>query len=282
MNPEQYSPVAPSSRVEKAPLVSIVTIVLNGNDLIRKTMDSVLCQTYTNIEYIVIDGGSADGTQQLLQEYDSRLAFWSSEADRGISDAFNKGVAKATGDIVGLLNAGDWYEPDAVEQVVEHFRLFPRTDVVCGMLQYWRGNKREYLCPSVPELLEKEMTVTHPTCFLRAELYRQSGGFSTDYRYAMDYEMLLRLRLEGTRFWALKRVLANMQHEGVSEKNWNLALKETQRARRELLPRSLYSSVCYYYFLYTKRALRRQAEKLGWEGVVRFYRQRIAVVKKTK
>jgi len=274
--------VESSLKIVKEPLVSIVTIVLNGNDLIRKTMDSVLRQTYANIEYIVIDGASTDGTQEVLQEYDSRLAFWSSEADRGISDAFNKGIARASGDIVGLLNAGDWYEPDAVEKAVEHFRLFPGTDVVCGMLQYWRGDKREYLCPSVPELLEKEMTVTHPTCFVRTELYRQNGGFSTDYRYAMDYELLLRLRLNGARFRAMKRVLANMQHEGVSETNWKLALRETHRARGELLPRSVYSSAGYYYFLYTKRALRRHAEKLGWEGFVRFYRQRIAVVKKTK
>jgi len=270
------------SDMPTAPLVSIITIVLNGRSLIRRTLESVIHQTYTNIEYIVIDGGSLDGTQDVLQEYDSRLDLWLSEPDQGISDAFNKGIDRANGQIVGLLNAGDWYEPNAVEQAVNCFRRPATTDIVCGTLQYWRGSKREYLCPSVPRLLEKEMTVTHPTCFVRADLYRQQGGFSRDYKYAMDYEFLLRLRLGGAKFQVVNRVLANMRHEGLSEKNWHLALGETHRARRELLPRSVYTSVCYYSFLVGKRALRRGLERLGWERLLRFYRQRIALVKKTK
>ncbi len=274
----QKTPEKPST----APLVSIITVVLNGEPFIRQTLDSVLQQTYDMIEYIVIDGGSVDGTVKILKEYAPRLAYWKSERDSGISDAFNKGITKAQGDIVGLINAGDWYEPDTVQQVVNVFQGDKRVGVVCGSLQFWKGKQREYLCHSVPQLLERDMTVTHPTCFVRQDLYAKVGLFSPEYKLAMDYEMLLRLKKQGCRFVSLDRVLANMQHHGVSEENWQAALRETHRARNELLNSSFFTTIWYYSFLSLKRRIRLLIERLGWDGVLRFYRKRIALVKKTK
>lgn len=264
------------------PLVSIVTIVLNGEKDIRQTMESVLGQSYKKVEYIVIDGGSTDNTIDILQQYDAQLTFWASRPDKGISDAFNKGIRQARGEIIGLLNAGDWYELDAVQYVVEAFRKEKEAGVVCGALQFWKGKNRAYLCRSVPRLLERDMTVTHPTCFVRAELYGHFGSFSEKYTLAMDYELLLRFKKNGVIFVTLDRVLANMRHDGVSEKNWQAALQETHSARKHMLENSIFATEFYYFYLVLKRRIRLGLERLGWEGVLRFYRHRIALVKKTK
>lgn len=263
-------------------LVSIITIVLNGQEVIRQTIDSVLSQSYEAVEYIIIDGGSTDGTVDIINEYESSLHYWQSGDDNGISDAFNKGIRRARGQVIGLLNAGDWYEPDCVENVVNVFREDNNTGVVCGSLQLWRGEDPEYLCSSVPELLDREMTVTHPTCFIRADLYKKVGLYSTKYSLAMDYEILLRIKMHGGNIVALARTLANMRHDGISEENWQDALRESHRARTELLGKSFFTTSWYLNFLILKRWLRTQLERLGFDNAVRFYRKRIALVKKTK
>lgn len=264
------------------PLVSIITIVFNGELSIRHTIDSVLRQSYDSIEYIVIDGGSRDRTVSIIREYEAKIDYWQSEPDKGISDAFNKGIGAARGEFIGLVNAGDWYEADTVKRVVETFLAEPEVGVVCGVLQFWKGLKREYLCHSVPALLEREMTVTHPTCFVRASLYRHCGLFATDYKFAMDYELLLRFKRQGNKFLAIESVLANMQHDGVSEENWKRALQETHRARAELLDTSFFTTKSYYYFLMVKRHARILLERLEFNQLIRLYRRRLALVKKTK
>lgn len=268
--------------VSGVPLVSIVTIVLNGESFIRQTIDSVLQQNYEAIEYIVIDGGSNDTTVSIIREYEGQIAYWQSEPDMGISDAFNKGIRAAHGELIGLINAGDWYEIDTVKRVVETFLKDQTIGVVCGALQFWKGHQREYLCYSVPQLLEREMTVTHPTCFVRTSLYHRLGFFSTDYKFAMDYELLLRFKSQGVCFLSLESVLANMQHDGISEANWKKALLETHKARGVLLNKSFFSGQGYFYFLMVKRQLRIVMERLEWNSLIRWYRSNLALVKKNK
>ncbi len=264
------------------PLVSIITVVLNGEKGIRQSIESVINQSYPNIEYILIDGGSTDRTIDIIKEYTNHISSWKSEADDGISDAFNKGIRDAQGDIVGLLNAGDWYEPNTVQCVVEAFSQSTSIDIVCGALQFWKEDSRQYLCQSVPDLLESDMSITHPTCFLRKALYLANGMFSANYKYAMDYELLLRMKCSGAVFHALNDTLANMQHDGLSEMNWREALRETQRARREILQNSFYAKSAYYCFLYSKRRIRVLLEHLKLEALIKLYRERFALVKKTK
>jgi glycosyltransferase involved in cell wall biosynthesis len=105
--------------VSYQPLVSIVTIVYNGEKHLEQTIRSVLNQTYPKIEYIIIDGGSTDRSPDIIRKYNKSLAYWVSEKDNGVSDAFNKGIAKSTGDIIGLINSDDWYEETTVENVVK-------------------------------------------------------------------------------------------------------------------------------------------------------------------
>lgn len=267
---------------DQQPLVSIITIVLNDEAHIRRTIESVLQQSYPNIEYIIIDGGSTDNTVSIIKEYEDQITHWQSEADQGISDGFNRGIALAKGAITGLINSGDWYPEDAVHIVVSVFQKNQDLGVLCGALQFYKGEEKAYRCLSEPVLLERDMTVTHPSCFVRAKFYAMLGAFSLDYTLAMDYELLLRFYVNGVQFAAVDTVLANMQHDGVAEENWQAALVESHGARMELLPKSFYTSTFYYYFLVLKRKIRIFLEKCGADSLLAFYRARLAFVKKHK
>jgi len=99
-----------------SPLISIITVVLNGEKFLEGAIKSVLSQTYQNFEYIIIDGGSYDRSIEIIKKYANEKTFWISEPDKGISDAFNKGISKARGEVIGLLNYDDWYEKNTLEK----------------------------------------------------------------------------------------------------------------------------------------------------------------------
>src|SRR6478736_3483755 len=100
-----------------SPLITIITIVYNGEKHLEQTIRNVLDQNYDHLQYIIIDGGSTDQSVEIIKKYEKKLHYWISEKDKGISDAFNKGIAKATGEIIGIINADDWYESGALERV---------------------------------------------------------------------------------------------------------------------------------------------------------------------
>src|ERR1700733_2556203 len=116
------------------PQVSIITVVFNGERYLEQAIRSVLGQSYPNIQYVVINGGSGDGTLSIIRKYEDRISCWISEKDKGISDAFNKGLARCEGEIIGILNADDWYEPDAVALAVKYIEA---GDIAFGDIRLW-------------------------------------------------------------------------------------------------------------------------------------------------
>jgi len=264
------------------PWLSVVTICLNCRDELESTMASVLRWPSSEVEYIIIDGGSSDGSVELLQQYDSQLEYWVSEPDQGISDAFNKGISLCRGDVVGLLNAGDWYAPDALAAVRKDFAAHRESGVVCGRMQFWQGGEKAYCTDSEPALLRRDMSVAHPACFVRTTVYHALGGFDADFRLAMDYELLLRFFVHGVGFVKNSTVLTNMRHDGISEEQWRMALEETHKARKRYLPGSLYASRTYLSWLVVRRYLRFALQKLGMNGLIRFYREHLAAVTKVR
>ncbi len=233
------------------PLVSIVTIVLNGENFLEKTIQSVLNQTYKNIEYIIIDGGSSDRTLDVIQQYDQKLAFWLSEPDKGISDAFNKGIAASTGELVQLLNADDRLSPDQIEQGVKAL-ADTATDFVFGDLLFHDPEDRiVYRINGDPEytrLIHSKMPeLCHPTVLARRKTYDRIGLFDTRYRYAMDYDWFLRLHCQGGGGTYVKSIVGQMGIGGASDRSYAHALKEVrdisvrhgqQRLKAELLYRT--------------------------------------------
>jgi glycosyltransferase involved in cell wall biosynthesis len=164
------------------PLVSIITVVYNGQQYIEDVIKSVLNQSYKNIEYIIIDGGSTDNTLAIIKKYENQISYWISEKDEGISDAFNKGIQRSKGEIIGIINSDDWYEKDAVEKVVAKIK---DADVVYSDMQLWKNDEKDFIVKGDHQFLTKEMTVNHPSVFVRKECYTQFGLFDTQYELAM-------------------------------------------------------------------------------------------------
>ena len=178
--------------------VSIITVVYNNADTITECIRSVFKQTHKDIELIIIDGDSTDGTQLKIEEFKDLLGYYISEKDSGIFDAYNKGIRKATGDIIGILNSDDFlYAPDTISKIVEEFKT-SNADLVYGhgMFVSQDGNdkiKRIYSTRSFKKsYLNFGWIPLHPTIYVKKEVYQKHGFYSLNYTIASDYDMSLR------------------------------------------------------------------------------------------
>lgn len=201
------------------PLVSIVTVVYNGATTIERTILSVLSQTWPRIEYIIVDGGSTDGTLDILRRYEDRIDLWQSSPDKGIYDAMNKGVALCTGDWVGLINADDWYPDDAVATAMTAAGERQGINIVHGdILIHYPNGTSKVKHPKVSGFLLKywEMTLNHPGFFVRRSFYT-GRPFNTTFRVSGDHHWTLRAWLEGPHmFLRVPAVLAHFSAGGAS------------------------------------------------------------------
>ena len=205
---------------------SIVTAVRNRAGTVAATMESVRAQTWRGVEHIVVDGASTDGTLSVLNRYRDSIAQLVSEPDRGVYDALNKGIRRASGDVIGFLHSDDEYaSPSALAQVAAAFED-PRVDAVYGDLVYVSKNNPDQVVRywragaySRPKLALGWMP-PHPTFYVRRELYEQLGGFDTRYRIAADYDHMLRLLWRGAvRPAYVPQVLVRMRTGGMSNRS---------------------------------------------------------------
>jgi glycosyltransferase involved in cell wall biosynthesis len=199
----------------KSNKISIITIVFNDFLNIEKTIKSVLDQKYDNLEYILIDGGSTDGTNEIIKKYLKNISLYISESDSGISDAFNKGLNNSTGDIIAFLNSGDMYNPETLS-FVNHFYNKNTFKVLCGAIDFYESNyyiKTKY---SKPEKLTKEMSINHPSTFICSSLLSCVSNFNLNYKYAMDYDFFLKIYLQRLKFTSVTNIFTKMQLGGVS------------------------------------------------------------------
>lgn len=177
------------------PLVSIITVVYNGGKTLEQCIRSVLLQSYDNIEYIIVDGGSRDETLNIIEHYDSDIDYWVSEQDGGIYDAMNKGLQLASGDYIGMLNSDDWLEPDAIDTLVKAFR--PGIDFVYGDVfiadEYGRIDKLKTVEEPIVGALPYRMPFSHQTFYMRREVFEVVGGYDTRYRLSADLELVCRV-----------------------------------------------------------------------------------------
>jgi len=182
--------------------VTIITATYNSVKTLEDTMKSVLAQTYADIEYIVVDGASTDGTQQLIRQYEplfgNRLK-WISEKDKGIYDAMNKGIQMASGDVVGILNSDDYFTShDVIERMVSSFDN-KALDAIYGDIHFIRDGQpdkclRYYSSkPFRPLWLRFGFMPAHPSFYCRREVFEKVGLYKTDYKIGSDYEMMVRL-----------------------------------------------------------------------------------------
>ena len=246
------------------PLVSVITVVRNGKEHIAQTIQSVLGQSYDNIEYIIIDGGSTDGTLDIIQRYDDRIAYWISEPDRGISDAFNKGITASTGQIIGLVNSDDWMSLDQVERGVQSL-LASSADFVFGdLLMHDSHGATKHVIHGDPlyakRITSKMPELNHPTVLVNRHAYERIGLFETGYHYAMDYEWMLRLHKSGGVGLYASAIIGHMRESGISHRMFICSLREV---RRIAIHYGQPAAAAYYLYIYRviKGTARRALER---------------------
>ena len=223
--------------------ISIITTVLNNRDTIKDTINSVLHQTYTNMEYIIIDGDSTDGTVKIIQNYGDKIDKFISEPDKGIYDGLNKGISLSTGDVIGILNSDDFYYDKFVLEKVLSVFLDKKVDSVFADLVYVRSDNIDKVvryysgAGFVPSKFAYGWMPPHPTFFVRREAYEKYGFFKTDYQIAADFELLLRFLFNhNVSYHYLPEVIVKMRTGGMSTRNFksNMILnREIVRACKE-------------------------------------------------
>tara|TARA_R100000789_G_C2966029_1_gene139369 strand:+ start:49 stop:807 length:759 start_codon:yes stop_codon:yes gene_type:complete len=218
-----------------SPLVSIITVVFNGEKHLQQTIDSVYNQTYKNIEYIIIDGNSTDRTLEIIKENEHKIHNWISENDDGLYDAMNKGIRMSRGELIGIINSDDWYERDAVQLVVDAYinnldkKVFhgDRYDID------EKGDKSLYrFNSSRTKFLYFSMTYNHPSMFFHRSVY-QEVLYNTNLRVYSDYELVLTVYLKNKKlFHYINKPYVNYRLDGLSSKQTIIKnVKEGTRAR---------------------------------------------------
>ena len=205
--------------------ITIVTPSFNQEPYVRDTVESVLSQegrgTEFELEYIVVDGGSTDGSAEIIREYESELSWWCSEPDRGQSHAINKGLARATGEIVNWLCSDDLLLPGALRTVARHFRARPNVDVLVGGHEVLRPGGLRKICRGRPgelqsaiELIPAGNPVAQPSCFYRRSLLWRSPPLREDLNFAMDLNLWADFRDDGATWDGVERPLSVFRMTG--------------------------------------------------------------------
>jgi glycosyltransferase involved in cell wall biosynthesis len=200
------------------PLISVVTVVYNGVATLEQTMLSVINQTYKNIEYIIIDGGSTDGTIDIIKKYENHLAYWVSEPDKGIYDAMNKGINRAKGDLIGIINSDDWYENGTINIIANYYGQYPDIGIFHGDMFVVYENNKKILKKGTVANIKWKMDMNHPTCFVKRSLYcERLYPFNIRYKLAADYDFLLWCYLNNYKFMHIDKVLVFFRIGGFSD-----------------------------------------------------------------
>jgi len=212
--------------------ISIVTVCRNAETTITGTIESVRGQQYPSLEYIVIDGASTDSTRDIVRSFSDMVDVFVSEPDSGIVEAFNKGISRASGEIIGLINADDELLPGTLDKISVFFSRHQDIDAVHGDVLLCKGEQvLKRVCPAGCWWYPWRLVLfNHPATFVRRSVYEKYGLFDSSYRIAMDVEMFLRWQARGVRIQYLPDALVSMKYGGVSNQCAEEGFREARRA----------------------------------------------------
>jgi glycosyltransferase involved in cell wall biosynthesis len=262
-----------SSPISHLPLITVITVVLNGEKALEETIKSVISQTYPNVEYIIIDGGSTDGTLDIIKKYEDYIDYWVSEPDEGIYDAMNKGIVISFGEWLNMLNSGDLYYDS---MVIENIYTKEIDTDVYGIAGSWvcdyEGNIFLYL-PDPYKMLEKPgWHINHQAFFYRKITHKILGLYSTDYELTSDHEYFLRLLVNKLKITTHNSILIKF--------DLNQNLSDSVKSKWEdFLIRKKYlgfnlKGLIISFFTILKLNIRKFLEKIGLKSIVILYRKR--------
>jgi glycosyltransferase involved in cell wall biosynthesis len=217
--------------------ITIITVCYNSAATLEKTIFSVAGQTYANIEYIIVDGNSKDGTLDIIQSHQDKITKWISEPDKGLYDAMNKGIAMATGDIVGIVNSDDTFNSKTVLAEIAAFHHANAIDASIGnIVQHKEDGKIVRLYTSknwTPYKLKIGSMPPHPSIFFKRTLFQKYGNYLLDFKIGADYELIIRYFLKNNIKWKYSGITTHkMLIGGISSsglKSYNLISKEIQK-----------------------------------------------------
>ncbi|MCK5541111.1 MAG: glycosyltransferase [Desulfobacterales bacterium] len=227
------------------PLISVITVLYNGEKYLEQTIQSVLSQTYPNIEYIIIDGGSTDDSLGIIQKYSDKIDYFVSENDNGIYHAMNKGIQLSNGELIGIINCDDWYSEIAVELVVKKYLALEERDnvIISGGLRCInaRGKVGYEIIreeSDIDKYIKKTMPINHPATFVSAQTYQTVGMFDERFIISADYNFVCQAYYSSiVKFYFCKDILTNMRFGGLSTETRNIFLiaKENYLVRKEYI-----------------------------------------------
>lgn len=235
---------------------SIITVCYNSEKTVERTIKSILSQTYQNFEYLIVDGGSKDGTLEIVKKYEEAFGGrlkWSSEPDYGIYNAMNKGIKRATGSVIGIVNSDDWLESTALESVKTCIENVPLNSayLVCGSIAFhyedgksdvWESDKDRFMA-GIPRR-SYNYGAYHPAIFVSKEAYEKVGVFDEQFKIVGDIDFIYRCYVGNCQFFFTKDVLSNMSDGGISN---SFQLKKTYNDNKWFMKKHHVTGVTYYY-----------------------------------
>jgi glycosyltransferase involved in cell wall biosynthesis len=237
--------------IKKSPKISVITIVYNDVHHIENTLKSVKNQSYSDFEWIIIDGASSDGTCEKIESYRDSIDVFVSEPDRGISDAFNKGVQKSSGQWLIFMNSGDcFYDTETLSLASTQLDLFEKFDVVYGQIQLTKDSGqilKNYGAPFDFKKFQRFNYLPHQAMFIQKSYFEKWGSYSLDLKIAMDYEHLLRSGSE-LKAQYIDVVCARTLAGGVSQSHYQKVLAEFKKVVLEHTNQSRLYIQIYYFF----------------------------------
>ena len=224
------------------PLLSIITVVYNGEKYLEETIQSVISQSYKNIEYIIIDGGSTDGTIDIIRKYEKHISYWVSEADNGQSDALNKGFEKANGVVMAWLNADDYFLPDAFEKFIRFYRKNPDHDFYYSNY-LWVDENKKILKTILPYKRYSYLFNTFYGCyiptsgsFIKPNFFHKVGNLDVNFKYKMDTDIFERSRKKNVSFIKIKEIFSAFRYHSN-----NVSFRDISNGQKELSKQDLES-----------------------------------------
>lgn len=242
---------------------SIITIAFNSGLTIEHTIKSVLAQTYTDYEYIIVDGGSKDSTLDIIKRYEPLFEGkmkWQSEPDKGIYDAMNKGIKMAMGNIIGIVNSDDWLESDALSLVNSKYieNVFREDCLYCGGIRFHQDGKTKEMMVNLNSFYRQAPLyimsgIRHPATFVPKKVYERIGKFNDMMRLSADQDFILRCHFGGVEIIPIENILSNMAAGGISTSGNKKSLQYSCNDRKLMLKNFNKTGIEYLWLYYSWR-----------------------------